>query len=137
MRKHTHRLVIAATFAATLITTAALAASPVKITNCYKAASRPKSVTLTCGDGNTYLTGLRWSSFGGASAAATGTFATDTCSPNCAQGKTIRFPVTVKASDPRRCKHGLRVYGRVKLKFTGRRPPLVAVLGAWKLGCPT
>ena len=36
---------------------AAFASSPLKITNCNQASSRPKSVTLTCGDGNTVLVG--------------------------------------------------------------------------------
>jgi hypothetical protein len=137
MRIHTRHLLVAATLAATLVTTAALAASPVKITNCYRATTRPKTVTLTCGDGNTYLTGLSWSSFGGASAKAKGSLAADTCSPNCAQGNTVRFPVVVTATSPRRCKHGLRVYSKVKLTFTGRKPPVAVVLAAWKLGCPT
>jgi hypothetical protein len=137
MRLHTRHLLLAGTLAATLVTTAALAASPVKITNCYKAASRPKSVTLTCGDGNTVLTGLRWSSFGGASAEAKGTFETNTCSPNCAQGKVVRYPVSVKATSPRSCKRGLRVYNKVTLQFTGRKPSSAVSLKNWTLGCPT
>lgn len=115
----------------------ASAASTVKITNCVKASSRPKTLTLTCGDGNTALSGLRWSSFGGVSASARGTFEMNTCTPNCAQGKVVRYPVTVNASDPRTCKASLRVYNKLTLRFTGRSPSSVSTLKRWTLGCPT
>jgi hypothetical protein len=112
-------------------------ASSLKITNCVKASARPKTLTLTCGDGNTVLSGLRWSSFGAASARAHGTFAMNTCNPNCAQGKVVRYPVAVKASDPRGCKGSLRVYDKLTLQFTGRSPSSAASLKRWTLGCPT
>lgn len=115
----------------------ALAASPVKITNCVKASSAPKTVTLTCGDGNTVLKGLNWSSYGGPSAKAKGTFVINLCEPNCAEGKAVSFPVTVKASDPRNCKGALRVYNKLTLQFPGRTPKSPGGLSRWTLGCPT
>ncbi len=48
----------------------ASATAPLRITNCNRAVARPTLLTLTCGDGNTVLKGLRWSSFGGPSARA-------------------------------------------------------------------
>lgn len=116
---------------------ATLGASNVKIANCVKASVRPKTLTLTCGDGNTVLSGLRWSSFGGSVARAGGTFETNTCNPNCAQGEVVRYPTTVKASDPRTCKKGLRVYNKLALVFTGRAPSSAGALKRWTLGCPT
>ena len=116
---------------------AAFAASPLKINNCVKASSRPKSLTLACGDGNTVLKGLKWSSFGGATAQAKGTVVINLCEPNCAEGKAASFPVTVKASDPRKCKGGLRVYNKVTLKFKGKSPKTEGELNRWTLGCPT
>jgi len=115
---------------------AASGAGTVKITNCNQASSRPKQVTLTCGDGNTALSGLRWSSFGGASASAAGTFETNTCTPNCASGKVVRYPVSVKAYDTRSCKQGLKVYNKLTLKFTARKPSSAGNLTRWTLGCP-
>src|ERR1700683_5080931 len=79
LRRH---FLILTTLLAAMIAAGAMAASgagTVKLTNCNKASSRPKQVTLTCGDGNTALSGLRWSSFGGASANASGTFEMNTC----------------------------------------------------------
>lgn len=120
-----------------LAASATLGASNVKITNCVKASVRPKTLTLTCGDGNTVLAGLHWSSFGGSVASAGGTFETNTCNPNCAQGKVVRYSVTAKASEPRTCKKGLRVYNKLALVFTGRAPSSAAGLKRWTLGCPT
>ncbi|HEY5195016.1 MAG TPA: hypothetical protein VIJ39_14260 [Solirubrobacteraceae bacterium] len=120
-----------------LFTIGASAASPVKITNCVKASSRPKTLTLTCGDGNTVLSKLHWSSFGGKSAGASGTLEMNTCSPNCAEGKVVRYPVTVSAGDTRTCKAGLRVYNKLSLRFPGRAPSSASGLKRWTLGCPT
>jgi hypothetical protein len=116
---------------------AASAASTVKITNCVKASAQPKNLTLTCGDGNTVLSGLRWSSFGGPSAQARGTFETNTCEPNCAAGKVVRYPVAVSATAVRKCKGGLRVYNKLTLRFTGRAPTSSKSFKRWSLGCPT
>jgi hypothetical protein len=116
---------------------AASAAATVKITDCVRASSRPKALTLACGDGNTVLSGLRWSTFGGASARARATLAMNTCSPNCAQGKVVKYPVAVRATDIRSCRAGLRVYDKVTLSFSGRAPSSPKNLEHWTLGCPT
>jgi len=116
---------------------AASASSTVEITNCAKASTRPKSLTLTCGDGNTVLSGLRWRGFGGSSAHARGTLEMNTCKPNCAAGKVVRYPVAVSATAVRKCKAGLRVYNEVSLRFTGRVPSGSVNLKHWRLGCPT
>ena len=69
-----------------------------------------------------------------ATAQAKGTFTIDLCEPNCAAGKAASFPVTVKASDPRNCKGGLRVYNKVTLKFKGKSPKTEGELNRWTLG---
>jgi hypothetical protein len=140
MNFHNRRFLTCGILAATMIASGAMSAagaSNTKITNCVKASSRPKTLTLTCGDGNTVLSGLRWTSFGGANANAKGTFETNTCEPNCAQGKTVRYPVSVKATDPRNCKAGLRVYNKLTLRFTGKKPASANNLKHWTPGCPT
>ena len=123
--------------AAILIASAASASAPVKITNCNKAVSRPKQMTLTCGDANTGLSKLKWSSFGGIGAKGSGTFETNTCEPNCSAGKVVRYPVTVAASKPRSCKAGLRVYGKLQLRFTGKVPSSISAQKNWTLRCPS
>lgn len=119
-----------------LATAGASATSGMKITDCNKAVSRPKSVTLACGDGNTLLSKLSWSSFGGSTAAAKGTFETNTCKPNCAAGKVVKYPVTVKASGTRSCKGGVRVYAKLAIAFKGKVPPYARTYKSWTFRCP-
>jgi hypothetical protein len=134
-------LIASALLAAALVIAAfamsASAAAPLKITNCNKAQTRPKLLTLTCGDGNTALKSMSWSSFGGASAAGKGTFITNTCKPNCAAGKQISFPVQVTATGSKKCKGGVVVYGRLALTFTGSKKPGPAVPRKWTFFCPS
>jgi hypothetical protein len=135
------RFLASALLAAALLIAAfslsALAVSPVKITNCIKATSSPKLLTLTCGDGNTVLKGLSWSSFGGQTAHARGAFVTNTCEPNCAEGKDVSYPVSVRASSPKACKGGTRIYSKLALVFTARTPLSISRYKHWTLGCPT
>ncbi len=119
----------------TALAISASAVTPLKITNCNKAVSRPKLLTLTCGDGNTVLKGMSWSSFGGAVALGKGTFVTNTCKPNCAEGKDVSYPVSVKASASKKCKGGVRVYEKLTLTFAGRKPG-ANIPRSWKPGCP-
>lgn len=129
-------VLLAAAIAIALFAIPASATSSLKVTNCNKAASKPKQLTLTCGDGNTYLKSLSWSSFGGTTAQGKGTFVTNTCKPNCASGKNVSYPASVKATGSRACKGGLRVYGRLTITFTGRKPASANKLSKWSLLCP-
>jgi hypothetical protein len=79
---------------------------------------------------------LSWSSFGGVSAQARGSFVMNTCEPNCAAGKDVSYSVRVTASQARTCKRGVRVYNKLTLRFTGRRPASSGRLTHWTLGCP-
>jgi hypothetical protein len=134
-----HHLVAGVLLAAAALLAAfamsASAAAPLKITNCNKAASRPSLLTLTCGDGNTVVKALSWSSFGATTAQGKGTFVTNTCEPNCASGKDVSYPVKLKATGSLKCKGGVRVYGKLTLQFTGKAPGS-STPRTWKLGCP-
>ena len=135
-----HHLIASALLVAALVIAAfsmsASAATPLKITNCNKAASRPKLLTLTCGDGNTALKGMSWSSFGGATAAGKGTFVTNTCEPNCAEGKNVSYPVSVKATGSKKCK-GATVYAKLSLTYTGPKKPPPSEPRKWFFLCPS
>jgi hypothetical protein len=115
----------------------ATAASQVEITNCNHAQSRPKEVTLTCADGNTVLRNLHWSSFGGLTAAARGTFEVNTCTPNCAEGRMASYTVQLRATRPGDCSGTLRVYHKLTLVFIGTPPKAGQSLSHWTLGCPS
>jgi hypothetical protein len=132
-------LIASALLAAALLIAAfaisASAASPLKMTNCNKSQSKPKTVVLTCGDANTALKGMTWSSFGGTTAKGKGTFVTNTCEPNCAEGKNVSYPVSVVATGSKKCKGG-SVYGKLSLTFTGSKKPGSSVSRKWTFFCP-
>ncbi len=139
-RKHHHlsaSALLAAAIAIAAFAMSASAASPLKITNCNKAASRPKLLTLTCGDGNTVLKGLTWSSFGGSTAQGNGTFVTNTCEPNCSEGKNVSYPATVKATGSKKCKGGTTVYAKLTLTYTGAKKPPPSDPRKWFFRCPS
>src|ERR1700760_1124459 len=113
---------LAAAIIVAALSISASAATPLKITNCNKAASRPKLLTLTCGDGNEVLKGMTWSNFGAPTASGKGTFVTNDCEPNCASGKDVSYPVSVKAQGSKKCK-GATVYAKLSLTYTGPKKP--------------
>jgi hypothetical protein len=119
----------------TLSALSASAASPLKITNCNKSVSKPKSITLACADAGIALNKLSWSSFGGSTAKGKGTFALNTCEPNCAAGKNVSYPVSILATGSKKCK-GASVYSKLTLTFTGSKKPKLSVKRIWTLGCP-
>jgi hypothetical protein len=138
LRKHhlTAGVPLAAAIVIVAFAISASAATPLKITNCNKAASRPKLLTLTCGDGNTVLKGLTWSSFGGATATGKGTFVTNTCEPNCSDGKNVSYPATVKATGSKKCK-AATVYAKLSLTYTGAKKPPPSDPRKWFFRCPS
>jgi hypothetical protein len=129
-------LALAAALVIAAFALSASAASPMKIVNCNKSASRPNLLTLTCGDGNTALKGMSWSSFGGATAKGKGTFVTNTCEPNCAEGKNVSYPITATAAGSKKCKGGVKVYAKLSLTFTGAKKPGKSVPRSWTFACP-
>jgi hypothetical protein len=127
---------LAAAIAVAALAMPASAASPLKVTNCNKAASSPKLLTLTCGDGNTVLKGMTWSNFGASQATGKGTFTSNTCNPNCAAGKDVSYPVSVKAEGSRKCK-GATVYAKLTLTYPGTRKPPPSEPRKWFFRCPS
>jgi hypothetical protein len=65
---------------------------------------RPTTFTISCGDANSYLTKLKWSSWGGTTAKATGIYTANNCDPYCAAGKFISSKATVTLTKPKSAK---------------------------------
>jgi hypothetical protein len=127
---------LAAAIILAALSISASAATSLKITNCNKAASRPKLLTLTCGDGNEVLKGMTWSNFGAPTATGKGTFVTNDCEPNCAAGKDVSYPVSVKAQGSKKCK-GATVYAKLSLTYTGPKKPPPSEPRKWFFPCPS
>jgi len=102
--------------------------------NCTKSQVRPASIIIACADANLQLTHLKWSSFGGATAAATGSYYVNDCTPDCAAGKFHSYPIRVTLSGAKACKDHFDDYRAASVVFTATRPKGAQTkLG---LGCP-
>lgn len=91
--------------------------------NCTQEQLKPKRIVLACGDGATWLGKLKWSTWSGSKATATGSYNANTCTPDCASGHVKSYPVKVTLSRPKACpgqKH--RAFKQAALAYTGTRP---------------
>ena len=86
--------------------------------------TRPARLTLSCADGNDYLTGLAWTSWTAGLASGTGVQEVNDCLPYCAVGHFHAYPVDVifwgGASLPGH--PGSQRYTSVTLLYPGARP---------------
>jgi hypothetical protein len=103
--------------------------SPAKtvVVNClFKPQTRPSSFVLTCADANDVLAHLHWVSWGSGAAFATGVEQINNCTPDCAAGKFISYPVLVDLWRPESLPGhpGVRYFSRVTRVYTANRPPL-------------
>ena len=107
------------------IAISALASSDARrvVGNCTKSQIRPGTIVLACADDNTSLTKLHWSSFGHASAYASGDYYQNDCTPNCAAGRFHSYPVKLVLTSAKVCRDKFDDYRRGTIIFTGARPP--------------
>ena len=134
------RLGIVATVVAAVVATAAGAASVPVFGGCTsKVRVRPASIVMACGDGNFYVTRIRWTRWTAHSAAGTGTGHLNDCRPDCADGHFHAYRVAVTLSAPLRCA-GLNEFSRLGWRFvavaTGRMLCLQRSRGLLGLGSP-
>jgi hypothetical protein len=60
-------------------------------------------------DNHSSISGISWKSVSAGSAEATGVLTTDNCTPDCASGKSISYPIRLIASSPRQCVVGTQL----------------------------
>jgi hypothetical protein len=97
------------------------------VVNCLlKQQTRPSSLILTCADANDVLADLHWVSWGPTAAFATGIEQINDCTPDCAAGKFITYPVLVDLwrPEPLPGHPGTLHFSRVTRVYTANRPPL-------------
>ncbi len=95
------------------------------VLNCQgQAQVRPAAFTLSCADGNDYLTRLSWTSWTAGLARATGVQEVNDCDPYCAAGHFHGYPVDVifRGSAPVHGHPGRQRYTEVTLMYRGARP---------------
>ena len=81
---------------------------------------RPHELALS-GDGTLLLYAIKYTSWGGPTAEATGRGYVRGCTPDCAQGKVYRPKAKIRLSRVLRCE-GKLLYTRVSFSFTGTIP---------------
>ena len=137
MRLTRVRIALAAGIMAIAGTTSAavLAAGPasassgqVVVVNCGHGQVRPARYDIGCMASQEFLAQLRWTSwrsvaFGG------GVLKVNNCTPSCATGKYIKYPVLTVLWRARPWPHhaGHRYFSRLTMIFTGNRPAHVPV----------
>jgi len=85
----------------------------------------PSDYILTCADAGSVLQHLAWKSRTAQQAVATGVHELNNCTPNCAEGKFVEYPVVVTLwrSEPVSGQPGERYFTRITVRYTGPRPP--------------
>ena len=71
---------------------------------------KPESIMIYCGDGGAYIDKIEWNSWSQDGASGTGEYYKNLCEPDCADGKIVHAPVSVRLSEltPRKGKYYLR-----------------------------
>jgi hypothetical protein len=109
------------------VPSAALAASstsqPLAINNCQGLKLKPQRITLSCGDGNTWLGKLKWSKWTNTQAVANGNYTANNCTPDCASGKTHSVAIKVTLSNPKTCPNQVNpAFKHAVISYKGTRP---------------
>ena len=97
------------------------------VVNClFKTQTRPSWFILTCADAGDSLTSLHWVGWGSGAAFAIGIERINDCTPDCAAGKFINYPVLVNLwrPEPLPGHPGTFYFSRVTRVYTANRPPL-------------
>ncbi|MGW4563121.1 hypothetical protein ACWEN3_12160 [Streptomyces sp. NPDC004561] len=85
---------------------------------------RPVDFILACGDGNSRLTGMRWTEWGRDGAQGMGVNWVNDCKPYCAAGTFHSYPVVIRLSGEQTWKkhRSFQRFTQMSLTYTGARP---------------
>jgi hypothetical protein len=96
-------------------------AAPAAVVDCLgKPQIRPGTFTLACADGNSFLTGLSWTSWTAGHATATGIQKENDCRPDCAAGQFRAYPVHIELRGSATV-HGQQRYTTITVTYPGAR----------------
>jgi hypothetical protein len=97
------------------------ASAPVVVNCATHAQTRPGTYILACGDGNGYVNGLHWASWGSSAAFATGSYVFNTCTPSCVAGHFVSRPALAALwrAEPWTGHAGQRYFTRLTVILTG------------------
>jgi hypothetical protein len=103
-----------------------VSAKPVVFDCLNRPVVEPSSYVLTCADNGSFLYHLKWTSWKGARATATGVHELNDCTPNCAEGTFHKYPavITFWRPEPLAGHPGEKYFTRITVCYTGPRPPM-------------
>jgi hypothetical protein len=105
--------------------------------DCKHTQYKPKGIVIACGDGNDRLTHLSWSKWTTTSATGKGNDEINSCTPSCAGGRFVSYPVSVTLSKPRHCaKARSKLFSQAKIQYTHQRPPHAQKSQTLPIACP-
>jgi hypothetical protein len=109
---------------------------PLLIGNCAKPKLKPANVILACGDASLGATNVSWPTWTRKKGVGAGTGQLNDCKPDCAHGKTKTAPMQLRATKPRTCSNGRRIFTKVSYTWTSGAPVgNVPDSGSVPLGC--
>ena len=123
------RVLVAFAVALTLVAVApgeaAMPRSPVLSGCLNKLLVRPSRIDV-CGDGNFFLTDLRWASWSPSGAVGAAVAHQNDCTPSCAAGRYHLYSAAVWLTRARTCSDGRIQYTRLSYEFLALRPAHIA-----------
>jgi hypothetical protein len=123
--------------AAPAVALASSGSNHVAVTDCTKEVYKPSGFVLACGDGTSYLTKMKWTTWTGSRATGAGTDEVNACNPDCADGHFKGYAVTVTLSDVKSChKQKHKVFNDLHLTYTSTHPKGFRRSSQLALGCP-
>jgi len=83
-----------------LVASGAVSAAPVPtyMLSCGVQSVKPSRIIISCADANRLVTSIHWTSWGGATATATGTLEWNNCTPTCVSGRFLTKAISFKVS---------------------------------------
>lgn len=101
----------------------AASVTPVVIDCATKHQVKPSFYILACADAGALVSRMHWATWGGQAAFGSGTYNFRVCVPNCAQGKTVTFPILAALWQVRPLPghRSVPYFTRLTLIFTGNR----------------
>lgn len=99
------------------------ASSQVVLVNCNSGVVKPRLFEPGCMPSQEFFSKLKWTSWA-SNAFGSGIFDINSCNPNCAQGKLLKFPVLVVAWKAQAWPNhaGRKYFSRLTVIFTSKRP---------------
>lgn len=94
----------------------------VRVWQCTRGVVRPSKVFLGCASGAGGVDRIKYKSYGGKTAAASGRFDANNCMPDCASGHVSHYPVSLTFFQVVKCHDHHRYYSRLRYTFGGKPP---------------